>query len=72
MSKELLLYVGTYTELTSFGKGIVFQGKGEGIHCYAFESETGSWMTRPTSTSQDALGPCLTERARPRPLENLT
>ena len=49
MSKELLLYVGTYTELTSFGKGIVFQGKGEGIHCYAFESETGALEPRPTA-----------------------
>ncbi len=39
MSKELLLYVGTYTELTSFGKGIVFQGKGEGIHCYAVTTQ---------------------------------
>jgi len=41
-NKELLAYVGTYTEKILFGTGQIFEGQGEGIHIYKMDPATGS------------------------------
>jgi 6-phosphogluconolactonase len=43
--KELLVYVGTYTEKILFGTGQIFEGRGEGIHIYKIDPATGSWQS---------------------------
>jgi 6-phosphogluconolactonase len=40
--KELLVYVGTYTEQILFGTGQIFEGRGEGIHIYRMDPVTGA------------------------------
>jgi 6-phosphogluconolactonase len=40
--KELLVYIGTYTEKILFGTGQIFEGQGEGIHIYRLDPATGS------------------------------
>ena len=42
MSSETRVYVGTYTEAIRFGTGEIFQGKGEGIHIFRLDRETGA------------------------------
>ncbi len=42
MSSETRVYVGTYTEAIRFGTGEVFQGKGEGIHIFRLNRDTGA------------------------------
>jgi 6-phosphogluconolactonase len=38
----LLVYVGTYTEDILFGTGQILEGKGEGIHIYRMDPDTGA------------------------------
>lgn len=53
MSRQRLVFVGTYTEPILFGTGQVLQGKGRGIYALRLDGETG------------ALRPCgLTEGVR--------
>jgi 6-phosphogluconolactonase len=47
--KQLLVYVGTYTETIRFGTGQIFKGKGEGIHIYKVDAATGSWQAHSIS-----------------------
>lgn len=42
MSSKTLIYVGTYTEAIRFGTGELFQGKGEGIHVFEVDLESGA------------------------------
>ena len=42
MTKERLVFIGTYTEPILFGTGEVFRGKGEGIYVCSFDPATGS------------------------------
>ena len=42
MKREMLVYVGTYTEPIRFGTGQVLQGKGEGIHIFRLDPESGA------------------------------
>ena len=39
---EMLVYVGTYTELIRFGSGKILQGKGEGIYTYRMDQSSGA------------------------------
>ena len=34
MAKDMLVYVGTYTETIRFGSGKILEGKGEGIYAF--------------------------------------
>jgi 6-phosphogluconolactonase len=47
--KQLLVYVGTYTEKILFGTGQIFEGRGEGIHIYGLDPATGSLSPRDTA-----------------------
>jgi 6-phosphogluconolactonase len=42
MAKEMLVYVGTYTEPIRFGTGKILEGKGEGIYLYRMGPATGT------------------------------
>lgn len=42
MSKELMVYVGTYTLPILFGTGEVLMGKGEGIYVYRMDQDSGA------------------------------
>ncbi len=42
MSKELMVYVGTYTLPILFGTGEVLVGKGEGIYVYRMDQDSGA------------------------------
>ena len=42
MANEMLVCVGTYTELIRFGSGKVLQGKGEGIYVYRMDQSSGA------------------------------
>ena len=42
MAKELLVYIGTYTEPIRFGTGRILQGKGEGIYVYRLDQSSGA------------------------------
>jgi 6-phosphogluconolactonase len=42
MAKEMLVYVGTYTEPIRFGTGKILEGKGEGIYLYRMDPATGT------------------------------
>ncbi|OGV56847.1 MAG: hypothetical protein A2X49_01360 [Lentisphaerae bacterium GWF2_52_8] len=42
MAKEMLVYVGTYTEPIRFGTGKILQGKGEGIYLYRLDLISGA------------------------------
>ncbi len=42
MSRESLVFVGTYTEPIRFGTGQILEGKGKGIYVYRFDADTGS------------------------------
>lgn len=42
MADPALVFVGTYTEPILFGTGQILQGKGGGIHAFAFEAATGA------------------------------
>jgi 6-phosphogluconolactonase len=42
MSKQRLIYVGTYTEPIRFGTGKILQGKGKGIYVYRLDASSGS------------------------------
>ena len=50
MSKDYLVFVGTYTEPILFGTGKVLEGKGEGIHVYRMEPDTGKMELITTNT----------------------
>ena len=47
--KQLLVYIGTYTEKILFGTGQIFEGQGEGIHIYGLDPATGSLAPRDTA-----------------------
>jgi 6-phosphogluconolactonase len=47
--KELLVYVGTYTEDILFGTGQILEGKGEGIHIYRMDPATGALSAHDTA-----------------------
>ena len=47
--KELLVYVGTYTEQILFGTGQIFEGQGEGIHIYRMDPATGALSPHDTA-----------------------
>jgi 6-phosphogluconolactonase len=53
--KELLVYVGTYTEKIRFGTGQIFEGKGEGIHIYKMDPATG--LLQPHHTAKGIKNP---------------
>jgi 6-phosphogluconolactonase len=53
--KELLVYVGTYTEKIRFGTGQIFEGKGEGIHIYKIDPATG--LLQPQHTAKGIKNP---------------
>ena len=53
--KELLVYVGTYTEQILFGTGQIFEGQGEGIHIYRMDRATGALF--PHDTARDIKNP---------------
>jgi 6-phosphogluconolactonase len=42
MSKDVLVFVGTYTEAIRFGTGQVLDGKGEGIYAYRLDPSSGA------------------------------
>ena len=42
MAKEMLVYIGTYTEPIRFGTGKILQGKGEGIYVYRMDQTSGA------------------------------
>ena len=42
MSKQTLVFVGTYTEPIRFGTGQILEGKGEGIYVYRLDSSSGA------------------------------
>ena len=42
MAKEILVYIGTYTEPIRFGTGKILQGKGEGIYVYRLDPSSGA------------------------------
>ena len=42
MSKQTLVFVGTYTEPILFGTGKILQGKGEGIYVYRLDPASGA------------------------------
>lgn len=46
MTPQRLIFVGTYTEPIRFGTGKILQGKGEGIHVYALDTNTGAMTPR--------------------------
>jgi 6-phosphogluconolactonase len=41
MEKEMLVFVGTYTDPILFGTGKILQGKGEGIYVYRLDQSSG-------------------------------
>ena len=41
MEKDLILFVGTYTQPIKFGTGQILEGKGKGIYCYRVNRKTG-------------------------------
>jgi 6-phosphogluconolactonase len=41
MAKEMLVYIGTYTEPIRFGTGKILEGKGEGIYVYRLDLSSG-------------------------------
>jgi 6-phosphogluconolactonase len=42
MSKETLVFVGTYTEPIRFGTGQILEGNGEGIYVYRLDASSGA------------------------------
>lgn len=42
MPPEMLVYVGTYTDLIRFGTGSILQGKGEGIYVFRLDQASGA------------------------------
>jgi 6-phosphogluconolactonase len=42
MANEMLVYVGTYTELIRFGSGKILEGNGEGIYVYRMDQSSGA------------------------------
>jgi 6-phosphogluconolactonase len=42
MSKDTLVFIGTYTEPIRFGTGQVLEGKGEGIYAYRLDPSSGA------------------------------
>lgn len=42
MTKDLLVFVGTYTDPILFGTGKILQGKGEGIYVYRMNTSSGA------------------------------
>jgi 6-phosphogluconolactonase len=42
MEKEILVFVGTYTEPIRFGTGKILQGKGKGIYIFRFDLSSGA------------------------------
>jgi 6-phosphogluconolactonase len=55
MQKELLIYVGTYTEPIRFGTGKILEGKGEGI--YLFKMDLSSGLLTHRMTIKDVVNP---------------
>ena len=41
MTRDYLVFVGTYTEPILFGTGKILEGKGEGIYAYRMDPESG-------------------------------
>jgi len=42
MTKDTLVYVGTYTETIRFGSGKILEGRGEGIYLYRLDHASGA------------------------------
>ncbi len=42
MSKEMMVYIGTYTEPIRFGTGKILEGKGEGIYVFRLDQTSGA------------------------------
>lgn len=42
MKKELIIFVGTYTQPILFGTGQILEGKGKGIYCYRVDRDSGA------------------------------
>ncbi len=43
MKNEQIVLIGTYTQPIRFGTGRILEGRGEGIYCYRFDPENGSF-----------------------------
>ncbi len=67
MTKDYLVFVGTYTDPILFGTGKILDGKGEGIYVYRMDPATGamelirtnSGITNPSYLAFNADGSCL-------------
>ncbi len=55
MARELLVYVGTYTEVIRFGTGETFEGRGKGIHIYRMDPSSGTM--EPHALAEDVENP---------------
>jgi 6-phosphogluconolactonase len=64
MAKEMLVYIGTYTEPIRFGTGKILQGKGEGIYVCRLDQTSGAMelvgkttgVTNPSYLTFDSTG----------------
>jgi 6-phosphogluconolactonase len=64
MAKEMLVYIGTYTEPIRFGTGKILQGKGEGIYICRLDQTSGALelvgkttgVTNPSYLAFDSTG----------------
>jgi len=67
MTKDYLVFVGTYTDPILFGTGKILEGKGEGIYVYRMDPATGAMelittntgITNPSYLAFDAGCRCL-------------
>jgi 6-phosphogluconolactonase len=50
MTKDYLVFVGTYTDPILFGTGKILEGKGEGIYAYRMDPESGAMELFNTNT----------------------
>jgi 6-phosphogluconolactonase len=50
MEKELMVYVGTYTEPIRFGTGKILEGKGQGIYVFKLDLSSGAMELSSTRT----------------------
>jgi 6-phosphogluconolactonase len=53
MTRDTLVFVGTYTEPIRFGTGKILEGKGEGIYAYRLDPSSGAleWLGTTTGVS---------------------
>jgi 6-phosphogluconolactonase len=55
MSRQVVVYVGTYTERILFGTGEVYQGKGRGIYRFSLDPDTG--RLEPRGLTPEVMNP---------------